>query len=153
MEEAKVLYQKKITRAERSRSKLVPKLRFKGFEEEWVKILIQDLIDNKTIISHLDGNHGGLYPRNEEFSSTGVPYISANDFITGKVLFTNCKHLPEKRAALFKKGIAKNGDVLFAHNATVGPTKTWHLFTLALNLLRTVTISTPCSSEICLVMP
>jgi type I restriction enzyme S subunit len=69
----------------------------------------------------LDGNHGGLYPRNEEFTSSGVPYITANDFITGKVLFSKCKFLPEKKASKFKKGLAKNGDVLFAHNATVGP--------------------------------
>ena len=34
MEEAKVLYQKKI--------KLVPKLRFKGFEEEWEKKELKD---------------------------------------------------------------------------------------------------------------
>ena len=35
MEEAKVLYQKKI--------KLVPKLRFKGFEEGWEKVLLEDV--------------------------------------------------------------------------------------------------------------
>jgi len=103
-------------------SKVVPKLRFKDFDKEWIRISIQELLNRKTILSHLDGNHGGLYPRNDEFTSTGVPYISANDFYDGQVKFENCKHLPNDRAAKFKKGIAKNGDVLFAHNATVGPT-------------------------------
>lgn len=98
------------------------KLRFKDENAEWSIVTIQKLIDTNAILSHLDGNHGGLYPRNEEFSSSGIPYISANDFIDGKVKFTSCKFLPIERAAKFKKGIAKDGDVLFAHNATVGPT-------------------------------
>lgn len=104
------------------KKKLFPKLRFKAFQESWNRILIQKLIDDGIIISHLDGNHGGLYPRSEEFASSGVPYITANDFINGEVSFDSCKFLPFERAKQFKKGIAKSGDVLFAHNATVGPT-------------------------------
>ena len=40
----------------------------------------------------------------------------------GNVDFSRSKKLPIERAQLFKKGIAKSGDLLFAHNATVGPT-------------------------------
>lgn len=89
--------------------------------KDWFVSSIQELIDDKSIVSHLDGNHGELYPRSHEFISYGVPYIAANDFANGYVSFENCKYLSEKRAKLFRKGIAKNGDVLFAHNATVGP--------------------------------
>ncbi|WP_394808287.1 restriction endonuclease subunit S [Nitrosomonas sp.] len=99
----------------------VPKLRFDGFSENWIKNTIQYFIDNKSIISHLDGNHGALYPKSNEFAKAGIPYITANDFITGRIDFNRCKYLPEAKAKLFKKGIARNGDVLFAHNATVGP--------------------------------
>jgi type I restriction enzyme S subunit len=101
----------------------VPKVRFPEFEDdgEWVESSIQSLLDNNIITSHLDGNHGALYPRAEEFSEDGVPYLTANDFISGSVDFRYCKHLPVERANKFKKGIAKNGDILFAHNATVGP--------------------------------
>ncbi|TGK18391.1 restriction endonuclease subunit S [Leptospira stimsonii] len=101
----------------------VPRLRFPEFQDagEWVDVSIQDLIDSNIIIGHLDGNHGELYPRSDEFSENGIPYISANDFVTGTVDFSRCKYLPEKRAKEFKKGIARNGDILFAHNATVGP--------------------------------
>ena len=69
----------------------------------------------------MDGNHGELYPRSHEFVSYGIPYIGANDFWGGQVSFKNCKFLSEERARKFKKGIARSGDVLFAHNATVGP--------------------------------
>ena len=90
--------------------------------EEWDVFIIQSLIENNAIISHLDGNHGALYPRSNEFTNSGVPYITANDFINGYVNFKNVRYLPLNRAEQFQKGIAKNGDVLFAHNATVGPT-------------------------------
>ncbi len=88
---------------------------------EWKIHRIQDLINSKIIISHLDGNHGALYPKSNEFKADGIPYIAANDFINGIVYFNNCKFLTKERASLFQKGISKDGDVLFAHNATVGP--------------------------------
>ena len=100
---------------------LVPAIRFEGFSGEWEEKQIQGLIDEQSITSHLDGNHGELYPRANEFSDVGVPYIAANDFADGIVNFSGCKKLPINRANKFKKGIAINGDILFAHNATVGP--------------------------------
>jgi len=100
----------------------MPVLKFSGFEESWDLRTIQSLLDDGSILSHLDGNHGELYPRADEFSAEGVPYIAANDFVDGQVNLTGCKFLPPERAAKFRKGVAKDGDVLFAHNATVGPT-------------------------------
>lgn len=102
-----------------------PRLRFPGFQKagEWARMSIQEMIDQQFIVGHLDGNHGELYPKAEEFtqSKDGIPYITANDFVSGIVEFAKCKRLPIERARLFKKGVAKNGDILFAHNATVGP--------------------------------
>jgi len=90
--------------------------------EDWEVYTIQELIDRNAITGHLDGNHGELYPRSHEFRESGVPYITANDFSGHKVSFDNCKYLSVERARRFRKGIARDGDVLFAHNATVGPT-------------------------------
>lgn len=98
-----------------------PKLRFKEFDGDWEVNTIQHFMDNNFILDQMDGNHGELYPKSEEFSSSGIPYVSATDFSSGTVDFYKCKRIPLERAKLFKKGIAKNGDVLFAHNATVGP--------------------------------
>ena len=36
--------------------------------------------------------------------------------------FSKAKFLTPERAGKLRKGIAQNDDVLFAHNATVGPT-------------------------------
>ena len=82
---------------------------------------LQNLLDRKWITYHLDGNHGGEYPRAEEFVNDGVPYISANCIKDGSVSFANAKFVTQERAQRFRKGIAQNRDVLFAHNATVGP--------------------------------
>lgn len=106
-------------------SETQPRFRLPEFRKagEWARMSIQEMIDQQFIVGHLDGNHGELYPKAEEFSKNkeGVPYITANDFISGSVDFSRCKRLPVERARLFKKGVAKDGDILFAHNATVGP--------------------------------
>ena len=84
------------------------------------------MINAGDITYHLDGNHGGDYPRSEEFVSEGVPYIGANCISNGEVDFSLAKYLTEERAGKLRKGIAQNEDVLFAHNATVGPAVVLH---------------------------
>lgn len=90
-------------------------------ETEWPEYKLQKLLDMGWITYHLDGNHGSEYPRAHEFVESGVPYISANCVIDGRIDFANAKYVTEARAKRFRKGIAENKDVLFAHNATVGP--------------------------------
>lgn len=89
--------------------------------EDWGVITIGEALSEKYLLDQMDGNHGELYPKSHEFTFDGVPYIGATDFGQGQIDYKGCKYLPVSRAAKFKKGIAKNGDVLFAHNATVGP--------------------------------
>lgn len=90
-------------------------------KENWRCMTLQELLDENYITSHLDGNHGSYYPRNDEFVAAGVPYISANCIDDDFIRFDNAKYLSEERANQITKGIAINGDILFAHNATVGP--------------------------------
>jgi len=89
--------------------------------QEWQVLTIDEAIASKMILDQMDGNHGELYPKSHEFKDDGIPYVGATDFYSGKIDYKHCKRLPLKRAKLFKKGVAKDGDVLFAHNATVGP--------------------------------
>ncbi len=94
------------------------------FEERgtgWDRVTLEVLLERGWIEGHLDGNHGGNYPRKNEFIGEGVPYISANCLNDDSVDMTRAKYLSPGRAARLRKGIAKNNDVLFAHNATVGP--------------------------------
>ncbi|MBW3521841.1 restriction endonuclease subunit S [Chryseobacterium sp. NKUCC03_KSP] len=89
--------------------------------EEWEIKSVAELINENSIISHLDGNHGALYPKSNEFIEDGVAYVGANALINNKIDYGKAKYLSAKRADTFIKGVAKAGDVLFAHNATVGP--------------------------------
>lgn len=92
----------------------------------WDRVTLETLLERGWIESHLDGNHGSDYPRKDEFISEGVPYISANCMDDERVDMTRAKYLSPSRAALLRKGIAKDNDVLFAHNATVGPVAILH---------------------------
>jgi type I restriction enzyme S subunit len=93
---------------------------------EWERVTLETLLERGWIEGHLDGNHGSDYPRKEEFISEGVPYISANCLDDERVDMSRAKYLSPNRAALLRKGIAKDNDVLFAHNATVGPVAILH---------------------------
>jgi type I restriction enzyme S subunit len=88
---------------------------------DWEVIQLNSLIEKGIITYHLDGNHGELYPREEEFVSEGVPFLSANMIADGNIDLNKAKYVTQERAEQFRKGVAKDGDVLFAHNATVGP--------------------------------
>jgi type I restriction enzyme S subunit len=90
-------------------------------DSNWECVKLQELIDRQYITSHLDGNHGSYYPKNEEFVEVGVPYISANCIVDDGITFENAKYLTSSRANQITKGVAKSGDILLAHNATVGP--------------------------------
>ena len=101
----------------------VPEIRFAGFTDAWEQRKLGDLIEDNVILEQSDGNHGELYPRNEEFVESGIPYISAANITSdGEYIdFNETKYLPYDRAKKFRKGVTRNGDVLLAHNATVGP--------------------------------
>lgn len=103
--------------------KNTPKLRFPEFTDDWEQRKLGELIEDKTILEQSDGNHGELYPRSEEFTEKGIPYIAASSIASDgeSINFSLTKYLPVERAKQFRKGVAKNGDILLAHNATVGP--------------------------------
>jgi type I restriction enzyme S subunit len=90
-------------------------------DKHWERVQLADLLERGWITSHLDGNHGSDYPRKEEFVDSGVTYIAASAIKDGVVDFGEAKYLTPERARSIRKGLAKNRDVLFAHNATVGP--------------------------------
>ena len=90
-------------------------------DEKTDRYTLAQLIDLGWIVGHMDGNHGSDYPRKSEFINAGVPYISANCIEGDSVNMARAKYLSPDRASKLRKGFAQNRDVLFAHNATVGP--------------------------------
>ena len=81
----------------------------------------KELIKNGHILKIKDGNHGSQYPRTQEFSKSGIPFINASSINSeGGIDFKNCPFLPETRVKTMNIPPAEAGDVILTHNATVG---------------------------------
>lgn len=101
-------------------------------KEELAKIGIKDpsfdlltvsqLVKRGIIEKPLDGNHGEIHPKGEDFVISGIPFIMASDINNGVVDYINCKFITRRQADTLRKGFAKNGDVLLTHKATIGRT-------------------------------
>lgn len=84
-------------------------------------VSISEMLEQKILLLHKDGNHGSQYPRTEEFGETGIPFLSASCFNdSGGLIESQVQFLNGKKANTLKIGWIKPGDVLLAHNATVG---------------------------------
>jgi type I restriction enzyme S subunit len=84
-------------------------------------ISIESALDQNVLLVHKDGNHGSLYPRADDFGDEGVPFVSAKSISgTGFIEDRLTERLSETKAAALRHGWIEPGDVLLAHNATVG---------------------------------
>ena len=83
---------------------------------------VANLIESEVLLVHKDGNFGGSYPRKHEFGTEGIPFLSAKHVATdGSLVLEDVPHLNEEKARTLPFGWIQGGDVLLAHNATVGP--------------------------------
>jgi len=82
---------------------------------------ISDLISSRYLLLHKDGNHGSQYPRADDFDDEGVAFLSVKAIGSdGEVITPHVDYLKEKKAKTLKIGWIEDGDVLLAHNASVG---------------------------------
>lgn len=94
-----------------------------GIKDESFELLtVRQLVAQKVLEKPLDGNHGEIHPKGEDFVAEGVPFIMATDVINGQVNYTSCKFITAKQADSLRKGFSRNGDVLLTHKATMGRT-------------------------------
>ena len=98
----------------------IPKVRFKGFTDDWEQRKFQWLVDESIIDIPMDGNHGEKHPTVADYVESGIPFLMASDIHNGSVDLHKCKFISEERASKLDKGFAKNGDVLITHKATIG---------------------------------
>ena len=89
---------------------------------EWQELQVKDLIEQGIIEKPLDGNHGEIHPKGEDFVASGIPFVMASDINGGKVDLESCKFITEQQASSLRKGFAKAGDVLLTHKASLGRT-------------------------------
>ena len=89
-------------------------------EIKWKKLTVRDAIAEGYIDRPLDGNHGEKHPKGDDYVTSGVPFIMAQDLKDKHVDFSSCHFITEKQARTLKKGWAKTGDVLLTHKGTIG---------------------------------
>ena len=89
---------------------------------EWPTYSVRSLVEDGVLDRPMDGNHGEIHPRGNDFVSHGIPFITASDVRDGRVDTTGCAFITEERAKNLRKGFAHSGDVLISHKATMGRT-------------------------------
>ena len=89
---------------------------------EWEETTVGELVTRGILERPLDGNHGSIHPRGQDFVASGVPFIMASDLVGGGIDTVNCSFITIEQAKSLRKGFAKRGDVLLSHKATLGRT-------------------------------
>jgi len=67
-----------------------------------------------------DGNHSSKYPKKNEMTDKGVPFIRANNLVNGHVSWTDMKFISKEKHEILKKGHLKTGDILFTNRGEIG---------------------------------
>ena len=85
-------------------------------------VTVKSLVEREVLYRPIDGNHGEIHPKTEDFVAEGVPFVMASDLKNGRIDYAGCAHITVKQAEGLRKGFAVNGDVLLTHKATIGET-------------------------------
>lgn len=88
----------------------------------WIVVKVEELVNSKVLAKPLDGNHGEIHPKGNDFVNSGIPFVMATDVVNGKVDLVNCKFITENQAKGLNKGFSISGDVLLTHKASIGRT-------------------------------
>jgi len=88
----------------------------------WRTCTIGDLVKEKVIFPPMDGNHGEIHPKGDDFVSEGIPFVMASDINDSLINLKECKSITKNQADGLRKGFANEGDVLLTHKATIGRT-------------------------------
>ena len=90
--------------------------------DEIPQFTVGELVKAGTLDKPLDGNHGGVHPKGEDFVESGIPFVMASDMVNGRIDLDGCKFISLEQARSLRKGFSKTGDVLLSHKATIGRT-------------------------------
>jgi len=88
--------------------------------EDWDICSIQHLVEEGIIEKPLDGNHGDIHPKSNDFVPFGIPFIMSNNVKNGCIDTKKCSFIRKEQADKLQKGFSFEGDVLLTHKGTVG---------------------------------
>ena len=90
--------------------------------EEWQIKTVEELVTLQILEKPMDGNHGGIHPKQDDYVSVGIPFIMASDINEGTIDLINCKFIKKSQADTLQKGFSFTGDVLLTHKGVIGRT-------------------------------
>ncbi|MAT45179.1 MAG: restriction endonuclease subunit S [Anaerolineaceae bacterium] len=94
---------------------VIPKLRFTEFSSNWKLLSLQKC---GFIVS--DGNYGPLYPKSEEFTEVGIPFIRAKNFKNGRITLEDMRFISEDLHSKLTSGHLEEMDVLVSTRGEIG---------------------------------
>lgn len=98
-----------------AKSKIIPKLRFPEFTDEWE---VKKLGDLDIYVS--DGNYGEMYPKASEMTASGVAFIRANNLKGGSLTWEDMKYISPDLHSVLTSGHLKTGDTLVTTRGDIG---------------------------------
>ena len=93
----------------------VPKLRFKGFSDEWKKAKFKELLNV------IDGDRGVNYPKEDEFTEEGYClFLNAKNVTKEGFKFNENKFISSEKDSILRKGKLERNDIVLTTRGTVG---------------------------------
>jgi type I restriction enzyme S subunit len=94
-----------------------------GLPPTWAIVPIAELLRRGALIDLKDGNHGANHPKRDEFSESGVPFITAAQIDDNHVVdYNGAPKVSGKALERLRVGFSEPGDVILTHKGTVGRT-------------------------------
>ena len=94
-----------------------PRIRFKGFTEDWEQC---KLGDNNTFFT--DGNYGNDYPTANEMSDpvNGIPFLRGSNLDNGTIKLVDVNYITKQKHNLLTSGHTKFDDIIIAVRGSLG---------------------------------
>jgi type I restriction enzyme S subunit len=86
----------------------------------WDKGTVERALTTGLLREIQDGNHGERHPKVSDFLSEGVPFVTANCLVGGKLDVCKAYKLNGSWLRKLRIGFAKPGDMLLSHKGTIG---------------------------------
>ena len=80
----------------------------------------EEKIIDKLPICISDGNYGELYPTSEDFKTTGIPFLRANNIKNLKIDDSDTKYISEKQHSTLTSGHLVTNDILITTRGELG---------------------------------
>lgn len=86
----------------------------------WVAVSSAELLRSGALLDLKDGNHGANHPKVSEFTSTGLPFITAAQVRDYGIDYDEAPKVSGKVRARLRVGFAEPGDAILTHKGSVG---------------------------------